>query len=325
MSQNRKIQAILGAVAMLLAGLSSVPSAFAIEADASATPPAVSAAPAQASPELDHSGWPVSPPSGSAENPSFASPFVHSGPRPVAPFPILLNRAVQNYVTAFLDQPDGLKLAFERSRPFLAEMVRVMKSQGVPDDLVYLTFAESGFSKRGRGPWQFSRGTARRFGLHVDKWVDERRDPILSTRAAAEYLAELHDQTDDDWRVALIGWNMGEQYLDRYWLLKGSNYNKFENRLPRRTRQLLGRFMAVAFIAHNSAAYGIGPVSDSQEPPYQVHQFKGGTTLAAIAHRYGVALSRLRFLNPALLSDRIPAYARTYQVRIPLNDRAAAF
>ena len=82
-----------------------------------------------------------------------ASPFVHSEPHPVAPFPLLLNRAVQEYVNDFLDRPAGIKLAFERSRPFLPEMIKLMKQQGIPDDLVYLTFAESDFSKRGKGPW----------------------------------------------------------------------------------------------------------------------------------------------------------------------------
>src|SRR6202043_4170687 len=151
---------------------------------------------------------------------------------------------------------------------FMPEMVRLMKEQGIPDDLVYLTFAESDFSKRGKGPWQFTSDCAGGFGLRVNKWIDERRDPILSTKAAAESLAELHDQADNDWRVAIIGWNTGEGNLERYWLLQGPNYTKFADRLPRRTRQLLNRFMAVTFIAHNALAYGIGDVSYSNTPTW---------------------------------------------------------
>ena len=131
------------------------------------------------------------------------------------PFPLLLNHAVQGYVSDFLERPAGLRMAFERSRPFMPEMIKLMKQQGIPDDLVYLTFAESDFSKRGKGPWQFTADTAARFGLRVNKWVDERRDPILSTKAAAEYLAELHDQADNDWRVALVAWNTGAGNLER--------------------------------------------------------------------------------------------------------------
>jgi membrane-bound lytic murein transglycosylase D len=248
---------------------------------------------------------------------------VRSEPRPVAPFPLLLNHAVQSYVKNFLDQPEGLKLAFERSRPFLPEMMKVMKEQGIPDDLVYLTFAESDFSKRGKGPWQFTAGTAARFGLHVNRWIDERRDPILSTRAAAEYLAELHDQADNDWRVALVAWNTGAGNLERYWSLQGANYNKFADLLPRRTRQLLNRFMAVAFIAHNAPAYGIGDIIYSEEPAWTTHKFKGGTLLKSIAAEFETTVSKLRELNPALRADRVPPNERAFGVRIPTDQEAS--
>jgi membrane-bound lytic murein transglycosylase D len=247
------------------------------------------------------------------------SPFINSAPRAVEPFPILLNKAVQANVAEFLAQPDGLKLAFDRSRPFLPEMMTVMRQEGVPDDMVYLAFAESQFSKRGKGPWQFNRWTARRYGLRVDKWVDERRDPVLSTRAAAEYLADLHDQADKDWRVAVVGWNMGEGYLDRYWLLEGSNFTKFEGRLPRRTRQLLNRFMAVDFIAHNAVAYGIGPVSFAEQPSYEMHRFHAGTLLATVARLYRTTTAKIRALNPALRTDRVPpGGSGTYAIRLPM-------
>jgi len=250
------------------------------------------------------------------------SPFVHSDPRPAAPFPLLLNYAVQGYVNDFLAQPQGLTLAFARSRPFLPEMIKVMKQQGIPDDLVYLSFAESDFSKRGKGPWQFTAGTAARYGLHVNKWIDERRDPILSTKAAAEYLAELHDQADNDWRVALIAWNTGAGNLERYWPLQGENYTKFADRLPRRTRQLLNRFMAVAFIAHNAPACGIGDISYSDSPAWTTHTFKGGTQLRSIAAKFATTVAKLHDLNPALRSDRVPPNERTYEVRTPTLQQA---
>ncbi len=241
----------------------------------------------------------------------------------MAPFPLLLNGAVQTYVKNFLDQPEGLKLAFARSRPFLPEMIKMMKEQGIPDDLVYLSFAESDFSKRGKGPWQFTAGTAARYGLRVNKWVDERRDPILSTKAAAEYLAELHDQADNDWRVALVAWNTGAGNLERYWSLQGTNYDKFANLLPRRTRQLLNRFMAVAFIAHNAPAYGIGDISYANQPAWSTHIFKGGTLLKSIAREFETTVSKLRELNPALRADRVPPNERTYAIRIPTDEEAA--
>ncbi len=236
---------------------------------------------------------------------------------------MLLNRAVQGYVKNFLDQPRGLQLAFERSRPFLPEMIKLMKLQGIPDDLVYLTFAESDFSKRGKGPWQFTVSTAARFGLRVNRWLDERRDPILSTKAAAQYLAELHDKADNDWRVALVAWNTGAGNLERYWLLQGANYTRFADRLPRRTRQLVNRFMAVAFIAHNAPAYGIGNVSYSDQPAWTMHNFKGGTLLKSIAAKFETTVAKLRDLNPALRADRVPPNLHNYALRIPSDEEAS--
>jgi len=252
-----------------------------------------------------------------------ASPFVHSAPRPVKPFPIILNKAVERYVNAYLSQPTTLEAAFQRSRPFLPRMVEILENHGVPSDFVYLAFAESLFTKRGLGPWQFDRSTARRFGLHINRWVDERRDPILSTKAAAEYLARLHDEADKDWRVAVIVWNLGPGALDRYWILEGNaNYRKFVDRLPERTRQLLQRFMAVAFIAHNAPAYGIR-VNYSDSVGYRSMRVRGGTSFLEIARKYHTTVSELRNLNPAIIKDRVPPYARAYPVRLPIAKHRA--
>jgi len=252
------------------------------------------------------------------------SPFILTEPRPVPPFPIVLNQSVQHYLHDFLRQPDQLESAFERSRPYLPEMVRLLRSYGVPDDLVYLAFAESAFSRRGRGPWQLSGVIAKHYGLRIDRYVDERRDPILSTRAAAEYLAELHDAAGYDWPVAIVGWNGGTAAIDRFWSLRGSNYNRFTHLLPVPTRTLLGRFMAVAFIAHNAIAYGIRQVDFDESPSYREVKVKGGALLAEIARGFGTSVAHLRELNPALLRDLIPPYAHGYKIRVPLVRSAAA-
>src|SRR5580692_6507944 len=93
-------------------------------------------------------------------------------PEPVPPFPILLNRSVRRYVSDFLNEPNQLQDTFDRSHPYMPDMVRELRSYGLPDDLVYLAFAESEFSREGRGPWQFNIDTAKRFGLRIDDYVD---------------------------------------------------------------------------------------------------------------------------------------------------------
>ncbi|MGH7865436.1 MAG: lytic transglycosylase domain-containing protein [Candidatus Binataceae bacterium] len=203
-------------------------------------------------------------------------------------------------------------------------MVRILRANSLPDDIIYLAFVESAFSSGGRGPWQFSAPTARRYGLRIDSWVDERRDPILSTEAAARHLADLHEAAGNDWWITIAGWNIGETAIDRYKALSGREYAKFASRLPPRTRKLMNRFMAVAFIAHNATAYGVGHVRNSDAPVFLMVSAKGGTNLANVAKAHDTTVARLRQLNPALLRDSLPAHVESYPIRVPLLESARA-
>jgi membrane-bound lytic murein transglycosylase D len=246
-------------------------------------------------------------------------PFVRSQPKAVPPFPLVLNRAVQTYIDKYLAQPEGLRQSFQRSGPFMPEMLSLLRDDGLPADLVYLAFAESAFSAAGAGPWQLNKTTARRYGLTINEWVDERRDPIKSTRAAAEYLAELHDQTGADWRMTLVAWNNGDGGVYRYLQLMTAPYESLMHRLPRRTRALMNRFMAVALIAHYPKRYGVDGISWARFPRYRVVAVDGGTPLPAAAESSHTSIAVLRRLNPALLRDRIPPGPQSYPIRVPDN------
>lgn len=249
-------------------------------------------------------------------------PFVRSQPHKVPPFPLVLNSAVRRYVEAFTEHSEGIEESFRRSQPYLPMMVQVMERHGLPPDLVYLSFAESSFSKKGAGPWQLSKATARRFHLKVNRYIDERRDPMKSTRAAAAYLVTLHDEVDD-WPVALVGWNRGERALNRYWSLRGVNYSLLVAHLPYNTRSLLNRFMAVAIIAHQPQRYGLQPVDYTDAVHFRHIRVKGGTRLTEVARHTGVPVRKLRKYNPALLHDRVPP-GTSYDLRLPLADSADA-
>src|SRR5579864_2031257 len=249
--------------------------------------------------------------------PPDALPFVRSKPKMVPPFPVVLNGLVKRYVDDYVAQPAGLERSFRRSLPYLPEMVSLLNDQGLPPDLVYLSFAESGFSSSGAGPWQLNVVTARRYGLLINRWVDERRDPIKSTRAAAEYLATLHDQTPGDWRMTLVAWNNGDARLDHYLKLQDDSYERLVAHLPRRTRGLMNRFMAVALIARNASNYGIQPVSYEDSPHYSIIPVEGGVPLSRVAQRVGTSPSILRSLNPALLRSCTPPGVETYPIRVP--------
>jgi membrane-bound lytic murein transglycosylase D len=249
-------------------------------------------------------------------------PYVRSEPHKVPPFPLVLNQTVQRYVDAFVEHNEGIRESFRRSRPYLPTMLKVMESHDLPPELVYLSFAESSFSSKGAGPWQLSVATARRFNLRVNRYIDERRDPIKSTDAAAQYLAALHSEVDD-WRVALVGWNRGETAMNDYFSLRGVDYSSLTSRLPYNTRSLLNRFMAVAIIAHQPERYGLEPVNYTEPESFRVIKVKGGTTLSEVARHTGVSVRVLRDYNPAILHDRIPP-GPSYELRLPLQESADA-
>lgn len=246
-------------------------------------------------------------------------PFAHNQPRLVPPFPVALSRAVRRFVDSYLDHSAGLKLCFKRSAPFLSKMASLLERSGVPSDFVFLAFAESEFSYRGAGPWQLSKATARRFGLKVNKYLDERRDPIKSTEAAAEFLTALHDQTDD-WRLAVVGWNTGAANLDRFLHLKGADYEQLASTLPHRTRSLLNRFMAVAFLARNAESFGLEQADESDVPAFKHITVPGGTPLRRVARMTDSSMEELRRLNPALLRDRVPPSLQSYELRVPCGE-----
>lgn len=251
-------------------------------------------------------------------------PFVRSQPKGVVPFPIELSGAVKHYVDAYAAQPQGLQESFRRSRPYMAEMAQVMRDEGLPNDLIYLSFAESAFSDDGDGPWQLSKDTAERFGLVINDWIDERRDPIKSTRAAAEYLALLHDEAGADWRMALVAWNNGDARLTQYLRMRESGYQHLAAKLPERTRALINRFMAVDEIARNAGQYGLEAVNFYEQPHYKLIEVKGGALLSRIAVKMHTSVEAVREANPALLKDRIPPELPSYQIRIPDAELASA-
>jgi membrane-bound lytic murein transglycosylase D len=242
-------------------------------------------------------------------------------PHKVPPFPLVLNAAVQAYVDSYLAHSEGLRLSYARSAPYLTQMTEVLGEYGVPSDLVYLAFAESSFSKGGAGPWQLTKATARELGLVVNQFLDERRDPLKSTRAAAEYLAQLHDQIGD-WRLTIIAWNTGQGMLSHFVQDRGEDFDRLLDRLPARTRSLLSRFMAVAFISKNAREFGIQEVVYSQPAPYVRISVPGGTPLSKVADATHSQVFEIQHLNPAILTDRVPPDG--YDVVIPLSSKIDA-
>jgi membrane-bound lytic murein transglycosylase D len=232
-------------------------------------------------------------------------------------------REVAGYVDRFQTDLRGFYgRALERSGRYVSFMETILEQQGVPADLVYLPLIESGFqtgavSRAGAvGPWQFIRQTGRRYGLRIDQYVDERRDPVKSTEAAARYLRDLYDMFND-WHLSLAAYNTGEGNIarvlerrgaDDYWDMRKRGY------IVRETREYVPRFLAALQIARSPETYGF-PAPEDEPLTFDWVRVSRPLTLTRIAELCGTSVADIRELNPALTRGVVPQNG--YTVRIP--------
>ena len=248
--------------------------------------------------------------------------------------PVELNEAVVAYIR-FL--PDRRARALRRigsaaidaaglplMRPILAARTKS------PTTSIYLSMIESGYNPyaysfaKAAGLWQFVVGTSRRYGLTTDFWVDERRDPILSTEAAGRYLSDLKDRFHGNWYLAWAGYNAGEGKIDKAIRLESTvDFWRMMNKgrtLRAETKHYVPKLIAAALIAKHPERFGFHV---NYEPVFtfdEVHVDKA-TSLDAIAKAAGTDVDMLRELNPALRRFCTPPTG--WNVRIPLGSKAA--
>ncbi|MCB0332980.1 MAG: lytic transglycosylase domain-containing protein [Bdellovibrionales bacterium] len=157
-----------------------------------------------------------------------------------------------------------LPLSLERREPYYETVAQIFRDEGVPLELMHIALIESGFRTKvksnagARGIWQFTKGTARAYGLNVGLWSDERTDPILSSIAAARHLRDLYGQYQD-WYLALAAYNAGSGAVNR--AIKRSGSQDFweiakEKKLPYQTRRYIPRFIAATLILQDPKKYG---------------------------------------------------------------------
>lgn len=209
----------------------------------------------------------------------------------------------------------------KRSGRYMDLFRGVLQKEGLPPDLVHLVFVESGFNINARsisaavGPWQFLGGTARVFGLTVNKWVDERKDPEKSTVAAARYLKHLYT-IFGDWPLALASYNAGEGTVLRAIKRQGTT-NYWDLRLPRQTEDYVPQFMAVLAIAHDPEKYGFDSVDLDVPMEFDQIAFKGAVDLHVIAKLADCTYEELRELNPAVLRGAATGREGVITLRVP--------
>ncbi len=217
----------------------------------------------------------------------------------------------------------------QRSGRWFPMMRQIAREEGVPEELVFLSMIESGLDPFAVSPaqavglWQFVKSTGKLYGLQVDFWVDERRDPIKSTRAAFRHLRDLYNELGD-WHLALAAYNYGLRGVQRAILRsrkKNPTFWEIRRWLPRETRNYVPLYIATATIAMNAERYGFTDVS--LLPPFQFDtlQLREPIDLLPLAKAADISLDTLRMLNPELRRLSTPPVEGVYVLRVPVGMR----
>ncbi len=243
--------------------------------------------------------------------------------------PLMMTDPVAGYINYFSTRGRGtLERALARSGRYQAMIQRVLKEEGVPQDLIYLAQAESGFhplalSHAGaRGMWQFMASRAKGYGLERDWWMDERQDPEKSTRAAAQHLKDLYNEFGD-WYLAMAAYNSGPGTVQN--AVKRTGYADYwqlykRNVLPKETRNYVPIILAVTIMAKNPEQYGLDKVVTDKPVPYDSVKIDYPVDLRLVAECVDASESTLQDLNPSLLRLTTPK-DREFELHLPAGTK----
>ncbi len=223
--------------------------------------------------------------------------------------------AVQNWIQYFsVKDKERFTRFLDRGNRFKEVIFKILKEEGVPMEIYYLAMIESGFVTYAKshasavGVWQFIQGTGSRYGLRINSYVDERHDPIRSTRAAARYLASLY-RVYQSWELAMAAYNSGEGrvlgaimrgHTRDFWELAKGGF------LPKETADYVPKFMAAAIIGKNIEKYDFDLNPDAAMKLPVAALVPAGVRLTDIAKAADIPLQELASLNPHLRKGITP-------------------
>lgn len=246
-----------------------------------------------------------------------------------SPVPLPINKQVKNHLAyLWIKHPEVMQRWLQRAQVYLPMMKKIFKQEGIPTDLVYMSMIESGLVPYARsraravGMWQFIRSTAKMYGLEVNWWIDERRDPVKATKAAAAYLKDLY-KLWGNWHLAIADYNVSPYRIKR--AIRASNgvenYWKIYHYLPRETRGYVPSYIATTIIATHPKQFGFK--KDYGETPYQydIAKIKGSVDLGILAKCAGITTDSLKDMNPELLRWATPPGKDAYPLKIPAGDK----
>ncbi len=243
--------------------------------------------------------------------------------------PMTSNRLVDQSISYLRDDPSKhLNRWRERVQVYGPMIEHILAEEEVPQELKYLAMIESGLNPDARswagavGMWQFMPSTGRRYGLTINAWVDERRDPEKATRAAARYLSDLHDEFGD-WHLALAGFNCGGgcvRQARRRSDAEDPSYWDVHEYLPQETQGYVPMFIAAARVMEAPEAYDLIAPEPASPLAYDYVPVHGSRlSLSTVASLADTTRSAIESLNPELRRGRIPPSKERYYLRIPLG------
>ena len=239
---------------------------------------------------------------------------------------IVINPQVERFIDYFQNkQRKHFSVWLERSCRYMPIMEEILREQGLPVELSHMALIESGFNPRAQsraravGPWQFMRYTGRKYGLKIDEWIDERRDPIKSTYAAARYLKDLYN-IFGCWHLAAAGYNAGEGRIMRalrksgaedFWELTHYPY------IRRETKNYVPKLLAALLISEEPEEYGFEEIECMSPLEYDEIVVEFPVDLKKIARFLEIPVKDLWGLNPELRYPFTPPNSSAYDLRVP--------
>ena len=241
-------------------------------------------------------------------------------------FPIVINKQVEMYLNRFQNrQRKQFSRWLARSTVYRPMMERELKKAGLPKDLVYLAMIESGFNQlacsraKAVGLWQFMKPTGRQYNLRVDKYVDERRDSLKSTKAAVTYLSDLYNEFGD-WHLAVAAYNGGpgkvryglrKHKVDNFWSLASKKHLRLE------TKHYVPKLIAALLIAKEPEKYGFTKIAYQKPLQYDALTVGPGLSIDAIALISNSSSKQIKRLNLELKLGKTPLNQARYNINIP--------
>jgi len=238
------------------------------------------------------------------------------GDQELETIPTEINESVEMWIRYFQGRGrEHMERYLARSTRYEALMKKVLRDNKLPEDLFYIALIESGFSSRAFshasavGYWQFIRGTGKRYKLQINKMVDERRDPVLATQAAAEYFKDLYG-IFNSWYLSMAAYNVGEGRVLRavrkyktkdFWELA-----RHRKALPSETDNYVPKFIAAKLIAKNPDKYGFEGIDYMTPIEFDHMTFNQPVNLRQMADKMNINYEDFKDLNPKFKGEVAP-------------------